>query len=196
MVKTVAMIMLKNKDFLTAFLIAAALTATGAIIKYIVDGNNIPELPQIALISLTTTMYAYIVSLILKAAYNYKKYIALAGKYIGYAYKNENDKRHQDFYAIKDKSQSVAILEYVSESDFRIRVSVTDPPEINELVWNGDFKMISSNMATIGWWYTNDHLKYAIGLKRAVINGDAFVLFSDDKSVHGREVFIKDRSYS
>ncbi len=176
-----------------AFMSAVALSVFGLIIRYRVAGDNIAEPAQTVLISLTTTLYAYITGLFTGIVYRYKKYADMAGTYTGYAYKNEDDVGNIDFYQIKGDPQSVAILDYVGGTDFRIQVSINYPPELNDLVWVGDFTITSSNTASIGWWYTNDRVKYEIGHKRAVLINDIIVLFSDGTSIHGREVFIKDK---
>jgi len=178
---------------LPSILIAFFLSVTGFIFRYVVAGDNLQEPLQTVLISLTTTLYAYIAGVFIKQMHGTYKYSKLAGTYTGYAYKNEEDYSSSDFYEIKSEPQSVATLKYVGDKDFTIMINVTEHPSDDDLTWTGDFSITSENTANIAWWYTNKRLKYSVGLKKAVVKNDMIILFSEDNSIHRREVFIKDR---
>ena len=173
----------------------AAITFTVAGLLFInLDGDNIIEPCQTILISLATTSYSCLVATIIKIVYDTHKYNSLAGKYLGYAYKNEDDIGSPDYYILKDKPQSIATLKYIGNMDFTIKIGISDHPSSADLTWTGDFKLTSENMASIAWWYTNKNMEHSVGYKKAVIKGDMIVLFSEDNSIHRREVFIKDKA--
>jgi len=185
---------LYSKHYLfPAVLIALLLSSIGFIFRYIVAGDNIQEPLQTVLISLTTTLYAYITGVLIKLIHGAYKYFKLAGTYTGYAYKNEEEYGSPDFYEIKSEPQSVATLKYIGDKDFTIKINVTEHPSDDDLTWTGDFTMASENTANIAWWYTNKRLKYSVGLKKAVVKNDMIILFSEDNSIHRREVFIKNK---
>lgn len=184
----------KNYYLFFPSLIAAITFTVAGLLFMILPGDSIPEPYQTILISLATTSYSCLIATIVKIICDSRKYNSLAGKYTGYAYKIEDDVKSTDYYTLKETSQSVATLKYIGNMDFTIKIEVSDHPSPNELTWTGDFKLISENMASIAWWYTNKNMEYSIGYKKAVVKGDMIVLFSDDNSIHGREVFIKDKA--
>ena len=180
--------------FRVAIFSAIALTTSGIIFRYYITGDNIIEPTQTVLISLTITIYSYLVGAIMKLVYNSIKYSKLNGSYKGYAYKSTDKYQPIDYYTREFKSQSSGRLIYKGGDNFLFKV---DAKVVNsELTWTGDMKMISSNMAEIAWWYDNDHLRDSVGYKRAVVTDDGtdikITLFSNDDSIHGRELFVKD----
>lgn len=182
-------ILFANQVFVIALLTAIFLTVFGVIVRYSTEGDNVSEPTQTVLISLTTTLYAYTLGLMINAVHSYSKFAKLAGTYDGYAYKDEESVGAKEFYEIEEKPQSEATIEYQGGVDFKI--TVQHPKELKKSKWVGDFKLTSSNMAQIAWWYVKGRPKYLIGHKRAVILDNIIVLFSDDRSVHRREVLIK-----
>lgn len=184
----------KNYYLLFPSLISAITFTVAGFILVNQNGDNILEPYQTILISLATASYSCLIATVIKILYDRHKYNSLAGKYIGYAYKNEDNIKSPDYYALKDTPQSIATLKYIGNMDFTIKIEASDHPSLDDLTWTGDFKLTSENMASIAWWYTNENMKYSIGYKKAVVKDGMIVLFSEDNSIHHREVFIKDKN--
>jgi hypothetical protein len=186
-------LIVKDVKFVMAASVALSFTITGTVLNGFVEGDNISEPLQTVLISLTIACYVYLAGALLTMIVNAVRYIKFSGRYTGYAYKSTDKNKPVNYYTRQDTPQSNATLEYLGGENFKIKIDADVLG--SDLTWSGDFKMVSSNMAEIAWWYTNDHLRDAVGYKRAVIIKDdkctRIVLFSNDGSIHERELFVK-----
>lgn len=176
-----------------SILLTTTMFVTGFIIKDCVAGDNIPEPSQTVLISLTISIFVFVISKISDIFMLYRKYIKIEGQYTSYSYITDNseDSNKELYYQLNDhKNDSIAKLEYKGDKNFTINISA------GGYTWVGDFVIQSDNRAEIAWWYISpDIMKNTVGYKTAVVKVDGdevnIVIFGTDKSRFGRELLIK-----
>lgn len=194
MIKNVFSLMIKDWQLVTAILLTTVFLVTGAVLKEIISGDNVPEPLQTVLISITTTIFIFVISRECLIILLHKRYSKIEGNYTSYSYKSDKAKDvHKDiYYELNDtKNDSAARLKYIGGNSFVITV------DDGTHKWRGDFVMASSNKANISWWYLKpDKMRYSFGYKTAVIRIECknvhIVLFGEDRSRFGRELLVKE----
>lgn len=194
MLRKVITIAKKDKPLVLSLILIVSLLVMGFIVKEYISGDNILEPQQTLLISLTTTIFVFIVSKMTSITTLYRKYINIEGNYVSYSYKSDDLKDvHQDiYYELRDIKNNAAVrLKYIGGNSFVITI------DDGTYKWQGDFVMVSSNKADISWWYLKpDKMRYSFGYKTAVIriecNNLHIVLFGEDRSRFGREFLMRE----